>query len=253
MNHIKKFGNFNPINELKWDTYRNAAKKLAAMGHKNRSAKLIKHSFIVGNRDLGEFNVNAIIYEKLSMNYLKKEKEKMLFVANSEIITSDGDLKINKDKSKTNAEYATIVDRGPIPVYISGIAAMDPIEEYGEDEITECDHINIFINAIPSKEDRISESFELFGISVKIEWIDGKFIINDDEPASLFELGDEIIKFSDRRSAIKFKNIFDVKNSSKIESMGERIEDFFYEYSTHNEWVKFFQKIKSINTNLLYN
>lgn len=88
---IKGFQQFNE--ELKWSTYRDAQSKLRKLGHKERADKLLKHSYISENRDLGTFNAHIDISTMFSTNYMTKKKEWMFYVKNqgSELIPSKGD------------------------------------------------------------------------------------------------------------------------------------------------------------------
>lgn len=117
--------------------------------------------------------------------------------------------------------------------------------------MTDCGSIDLFVHGIP-EDDRVHETFEMFMISISLDWISDEEFKLSDKNISLYEMENGIIKFSDRKSAMKFKNIFDKKTVNKRISGFDELRNFFMEFSSAEELYKLFDKIKSISTNDLY-
>lgn len=239
MNKIKSFENFQ-INELKHSTYWNAASKLRRLGgqHHDRARKLQRHSYIMNGRDLGELNLNANLIEKMSRNYLTKQDELMLFISNPNEALKKGE---------------TLYQKSPIQIYLTSGLMVDPRESFTDEEISDCKSISAMFFGIPSREEKFSEAFELFMMDVPISWENDVFKISD-ESISFCEMEHGVLKFADRKSAVKFKNIISNKETLKgfVDGLDD-IREFFMEYSDASEWDKFFDKLKSISANELYN
>lgn len=239
MNKIKSFENFQ-INELKHSTYWSASTKLRKLGgqHHDRARRLQRHSYLMSGRDLGELNLNANLIEKMSKNYLTKQDELMLFISNPNEALKRGE---------------TLYQKSPIQIYLTGGHMIDPRESFADEEISDCKSISTMFFGIPSREEKYSETFELFMMDVPITWENNVFKVGD-ESVYFCEMEHGVLKFADRKSAVKFKNILGNKEVLKSVVDGlDDIREFFMGYSDASEWEKFLDKLKSISTNELYN
>ena len=223
--------------ELKYDTYQSAASKLKKLGHKERADKLNYWSMVSNNRDIS-FNMAFDISERIENHWKTKKPYSYPNI---------------KPFDKETSEK--ILKEGPFKCYFTGGMVTDPLEQVSEENITEIDSIGIccFFTC-----EEYSESFLPFFIGVKIEWnLDDKTFKISDEPIS-FEAGDindyqKPLRFSDRSSAVSFKNtILTREILSKKFDFYKEIDEFFKEYSDGIEWAKFFDKIKSISINQLF-
>jgi hypothetical protein len=237
---IKKFDEFK-INELKWSTYRSAAEKLKKLGgrHKDRAKDLTRHTYIMGGRHLGLFNVNCDIVRKLSMNYITRQHEKMNFV----VLSDRKDAGLNEE----------ILKQAPLPVYITGSMWVNVKESFSDDDLVSCSGLDFMFFAIPEDES-IEDTFEMFMLTIPIKWISDEQFVLSDHPNSFFEMDLGIVKFSDRKSAIKFRNQLLSQENLKDHLDGyQNLREFFMEFSQADQWEKLFEKMKKININQLYN
>ncbi len=236
---IKKFNEFDIINELKHSTYQSAASKLRRIGgvHKNRANNLNQWSYISLGKPLGTFNMH---FDVLSMENTRRSTWDE-FIIPSKIITND---------FKGNTK---IVKKGPLPVYLWGGLVDNPYELCNEDNMESLGSLNVMVGAISEE---CHESCYTFFISTKLIWEDGSFKIvsgsSELDPVNT-EIGDTIALFSDRKSALKFKNVFlKQDNLRKMIDGFEELREFFMDYSTGEEWNNYFNELQSISINKLY-
>lgn len=236
---IKKFNDFNIVNELKHSTYKSAASKLRRIGgtHTDRANNLNQWSYISLGKPLGIFNMH---FDILSLENTRRSTWNE-FLIPSKIIT-----KYFKGNTK-------LIKKGPLPVYLWGGLVDNPYEIFNEEDIESLEFLNIMIGAISEE---CHETCYTFFISTKISWENGSFKIVSgssgiDHVSN--EVGDGIAFFSDRKSAIKFKNVFlSQDNLRKMVDGFEELREFFMEYSTGEEWSNYFNELQSISINKLY-
>jgi len=233
---ISKFGRF--INELKTSTYLKAADKLARIGHINRSKLLKSYSRYHLNIGLGTFNLNCNIVEKTIPRRISIGIED--YDPNSPVISP------NK-----------IIKGGPLPCYFANISSF-----FAENLPEEANHISNgekldFVFFLRFSHPEIEMPFSPFSISIEGKWI-GDFLKIESNPVigrgleGEFEL---FTRFSDRRSALKFRKLlFDKDQFLKYLEKGEYsvLREFFMEHSNMEEFKKFFDVLKNIPINSLY-
>lgn len=239
---IKRFSEFS-INELKSDTYRRAATQLRKMGgtHRDRAKNLYRHSYIIDSKEFGTFNLNLNITQKLHMNYITKVEELMYFVKRP-----DSQLDVKRGEK--------IVENSPISSYITNLAFNDPKDAFSQEEMQDCTTLDFMFFAMPVDE-KIEEPIELFMLAVPIIWTSDEEFELSDAAVEIWSMDLGIVKFSDRKSANNFKN--KCLSQEGLKKLGgsyftNAIREFFMEYSSATELEKFYQKIKQIPTNSLY-
>lgn len=242
---IKKFNQFDSINELKFDTYLSASKKLRKLGgnHAKRSEELEKWAFISDARELGEFNMNFDIVE-ITKDYSKLKSQRKDSVKFTQSIP------IGSENKPSAGETWKIIKSSPNIAYITSTLIDEPNEIW--DDITDMDSIGFCIQCIAK--DGGSDPFYCFYMQVKVIWEGDMFKIVDGS-CELSECANDysgLYLFADRKSALKFKNKFlDPQYLNKIEGM-EQVHETFLEYSTGEEWKKYFDELKSISINKLW-
>lgn len=236
---IKKFDEFQ-VNELKFQTYYDAASKLRRKGriHCDRADKIQKHAYDSLGKHLGAFNMNYDIIEKVAKNYLKKIDEPMLFIKNT---------KEEPTRLTSLQKAETTIQKAPSPTYITGALA-----PFLEEEPQTYDEIVFMIFGIPVHPG-YKEATDFFGISIPIEWNNDTFSVKKGA-ARLVDVGENgIVKFSDRKSAIKFKTKFlEPNNFKKMCDEIDSLREFFMEHSEATEWDNLLSELRNINTNDLY-
>jgi len=242
---IKKWNNFQPINELKHSTYQDAAVKLRRLGgvHKERASKLDQWSFISLGKHLGTFNMKFDIQSVKFENWKTKE------------ITWENCLVPNKITHKDFHRKMNMVKEGPLPVYLWGGLVDNPYEFYGDNPEDNMTHINCMVGVI--SEECYHTSYCFF-INVKVEWIDGEMkIAPGSAEIDSVHSGDSDVEgiafFADRQSALKFKKQFLTQDNMRNMVDGfEELRDFFMEHSTGEEWNNYFKELQSISVNKIY-
>ena len=242
---IKKWNDFQKINELKHRTYQDAAVKLRRLGgvHKERASKLDQWSFISLAKHLGTFNMKFDIQSVEFENWKTKEK------------TWEDCLLPNKITSKNVNRRINMVKEGPLPVYIWGGLVDNPYEFYGDNPEDNMTHINCMIGAISEE---CYNTYYCFFISVKVEWVDDvmKIVPGSAEIDSVHS-GDSDVEgiafFSDRQSALKFKKQFlNQDNMRNMVDGFDELREFFMEHSTGEEWNNYFNELQLISVNKIY-
>lgn len=239
---IKKFKEFDNINELKHSTYQSASSKLRRMGgiHKSRAENIDNWSYISLGKPFGTFNMHFDIISIEHESYKTKEK-------------SWNDYIIPSNNKKDSENLTKLQKKGPLPVYLCGGLTEDINELYGEEYIEDMEYINIMFSAISEE---CIEPCSSFFLKTNVIWEDGYVkIVNGSSTLTTVnnEVGDGIALFSDRKSAVKFKNVFlKTDNLKKMVDGFEDLRVFFMEYSTAEEWDNYFKEIQSISINKLY-
>jgi hypothetical protein len=230
--------------ELRYETYMKAAEKAEELGHIRRKTRLTDWAKIAGTskstknppKSLGIFNFNADIF----INDKRYTPPKLIL-----------------DSPNINlGEGWRVEKQGPIKSYLSMINVDGSI--YIEKE--EFDNISILANFVyvDDNDKVISVASDLSGdidvpfiIMVPIKWEEGVFSI-DDEKVSIgsFWRGHDVV-FSDRKSAVKFKNIL-VNLKQYYPKEYESLREFFMENSTADDFELFWGKLKELNVNKLY-
>lgn len=243
---IKKWNNFQTINELKHRTYQDAAFKLGKLGgvHKERASKLKQWSHISLGKHLGTFNMKFDIQSVKFENWKTKE------------ITWENCLVPNKITHKDFHRNMNMVKEGPLPVYLWGGLVDDPNEIYGDFPQNSMTHINCMIGTISEE---CYNTCYCFFISVGVEWIDDvmKIVPGSAELDSVHS-GDSDVEgiafFSDRQSALKFKKQFLNQDNMRTMIDGfDELREFFMEHSGGEEWNNYFKELQSISINKIFN
>ena len=243
---IKKWNNFQPMNELKHSTYQDAAVKLRRLGgvHKERASKLDQWSFISLGKHLGTFNMKFDIQSVKFENWKTKE------------ITWENLLIPNKITHKDVHRKMNMVKEGPIPVYLWGGLVDDPNEIYGDFPQNSMTNINCMVGVISEEFYNVAYCFF---ISVKVEWVDDEMkIVPGSAELDTVHSGDSDVEgiafFSDRQSALKFKKQFlNQDNMRNMVDGFDELREFFMEHSSGEEWNNYFKELQSISVNKIFN
>lgn len=263
---IKKFKDY--INEeLKSDTYYNAAKKLRELGgaHEERGKNILnwvdtskKRKILEASKPYGEYSMN---YQVVSGVYRNTNH------TTGKIIEREfNDIYSNKTEYKIDKGDISSVRKSPNKCYISLISCTDFEEDYSPEDIETIIviYINVFIIDIES-----GKSVHAFNYEVPIVWADESFKLWGNIRVGVGWNEDESkILFSDRVSAVKFKKMMKRDNIIKLMSCetgyvdqvtGKKenyyddvLRKFFMEYSTAEEMEKLFKLIESVPVNSLW-
>jgi hypothetical protein len=243
---IKKWNDFQKINELKHRTYQDAAVKLRKLGgvHKERASKMEQWSYISLGKHLGTFNMKFDIQSLQFENWKTKEK------------TWENCLVPNKITSKDVHRKMNMVKEGPLPVYLWGGLVDDLNEIYGDDMQDSLTHISCMFGAISEE---CYNTCYCFFISVKVEWVDDEMkIVPGSAELDTVHSGDSDVEgiafFADRQSALKFKKQFlNQENMRNMVDGLDELREFFMEHSTGEEWNNYFKELQSISVNKIFN
>ena len=241
MKHIRGFNE-----ELNWQIYDKAARKLKTLGHTDRSDQMDAWNAIKTHYQLGHFNFAANIVEHDMTHWKTKAVTKVPIIA--------------EDTTKEK-----ILIPGPVPAYLSYCTTFD-IDEYLSSYTEEGDELDIcmlfafFAADIEKPSNKIkilyNDRFGSFQIGVKAHIQDGEIKIK--ERSAYLEQGhgagdfEGLLKFSDRKSAMKFKQLI---HPNKIGEIWDEMKDgrkVFMERSTEVEWLKLLNEIHSIPISQLY-
>lgn len=271
MKHLNKF------NELNSHTYRRASTALHNLGgiHKDRAIKLQDYATEIENR----------ASEKVRLETLEKAKENGIFLLNAEVvkittirslhpgrevqseyinIERPGTHKRMTEKSRTVKQVVPIKDKyeliheSPIEAYISGFYIDDwlEMEENGEGSLQELRALGMEVCAMGDKSNYAGGIFKIY---VGIEWD------KSDKPGEpFFKIVDKVyideswndellLKFADRRSAVKFKNLLKFPKKLMTQRNLDSVREFFMIYSSASDFDKYFEMLSKININSLYN
>jgi hypothetical protein len=244
---IKKWLDFK-LNELNFSTYDMTAAKLSKLGgkHKERASKIRHWGYLSSScRDIGLLNMNFNLQSFKCVHWkTKAETHQVYLVPTTKMI------------SKIDKREPTIVKNGPIPVYILDAYILDPEEMYDGNIKEMFSHFEIQFNVI-SEECEYPAS--CFLMTIAVEWIGDTFKLVPGSAEITDILSDEsdvegIALFSDRSSAVKFRNKFlDGDNLKKSMCGLEPIREFFMEYAySAEEWKNLFKYMREIPINKLY-
>ncbi len=217
MKHIKQF------EELKYDTYRNAADKLSKMGtgHAPRVKKLIEWSHIKDYHKYGTFNV---------------------------IINAKPESVHWKTKEKIPAKPQRIAE-----CYIDNIS-IDDMTFY-ESCIAEKEDSGIGV-MVSMYEPATDYHFTFLVIHMPIAWQDDKFYLDCNGESVEVDKCDEGL-FADRKSAMKFKKVlnedrqWEPKHLEEGEDEDLNVRNIFMLYSTEDELEKMIALVKGISVQKL--
>jgi len=243
---IKKWNDFQKINELKHRTYQDAAVKLRKLGgvHRERASKISQWSYISLGKHLGTFNMKFDIQSVEFENWKTKEK------------TWENLLIPNKITSKDVHRKMNMVKEGPLPVYLWGGLVDDLNEIYGNNPKDILTHISCMFGAISEE---CYNTCYCFFISVKVEWVDDEMkIVPGSAELDTVHSGDSDVEgiafFADRQSALKFKKQFlNQENMRNMVDGFDELREFFMEHSTGEEWNNYFKELQSISVNRIFN
>ncbi len=176
---MKKFIEF--INELKYSTYRSASKKLKELGHTKRSTSIDRHASIHGTKMSFLKNYGDLLPFELS---IKLDKNGLFLPGNTDLITVylagwNYIPAVDNDCESAIICPVFLFNSDQLHIEKSGELNKDHIK--GLDEYTEMDYMFQF------------------------DYVVG----NDSCSVFSFEGGDDYIKFSNRRDAVRFKKILE--------------------------------------------
>ncbi len=215
MKHIRKF------EELDWNTYYNAGKKLKDMARKPGGR--------MSDRDKTNIHYKRGV-EIHKYAYTKEYKDL-------------GILSICEKGISKNAMVTSI--------------HIDPLNFYEgfiyEDGRSETGHITMFVGVYDMEK---SDAFELFFISVPLRWKDDKFYVDGD-----VSVDTDGLYLTDRQSALKIRKaiqmekwVGDLTCDTKAENYDENldIKHQFMLHSTPDEYTKMISMFNNIPINKLY-
>ena len=134
------------------------------------------------------------------------------------------------------------------------------------DPPTEADSISISVSVISDSAIKPCGN-DIFRLKLPIVWdldnydpifkFTGEISICEswDDP-SYSGTDESLILFSDRQSAVKFKNLLKqsvFKNTTPLSTNSETARELFMKYSTSTEWNRMFEILKTLKVNDLYN
>jgi hypothetical protein len=244
---IKKFNNFS-INELKSSTYLSAASKLKGGGHEKRGEDLDRWSKMHDTRDFGVFNLGFEIreFKVISRRNGKKTWER----SNVPLSYLDKNLSVERKK---DLEESRLIKSSPNSCHVSS-CLIDEIEEMYGDDPTTLFSLGVTFAFSPDESNGMIYPFYL---CLDLKWDEeDTFVVSDkawiDETSNDFE---GMFFFADRKSAVKFKNLLTEENIKRLSTSEnfDSLRDFFVNNAKDSkQWSKFFNTLRSINTNLIY-
>ncbi len=261
MKHLSKF------NELTSQVYRRAANELDKLGgiHKRRASDLADYAV--------EIEMKKREDERLSN--IEKAKLNGTFLLNAEVIKTISDHKPSigtksnnasieilnpgtyrkwKDNPALGRKNFSISEEAPIDVYISDLYVDDWMEMGIEDFIQDKTALGMEVIVVSNT---TKYACGIFKIYVGLEWdtssADPVFSIKDNVYIGNSWNDDLCLKFADRKSAVKFKNLLKYPKNLIHQGNLEYLRELFMTYSTAADMDKYFEMLGKLNINLLYN
>jgi len=259
MKHLSKF------NELTSHTYRRASLALNKLGgvHVDRAVKLQDYAADLDRKRR----------EKELLETRNKAKENGTFLLNAEITNSISNYRpavgplitqdfiqisrpgtYNNWKNRKNPiDNFQLYKEGPINIYISGLY----IDDWLEMELDVEQEISLGLEVIAIG-DFCKYAAGIFKIHVGIKWdksnpTEPSFSITDNVYIGHSWNDDLCLKFADRKSAVKFKNLLKEPKRLIPDENLRVIRELFMTYSTAADMDKYFEMLGKINVNSLYN
>lgn len=238
MKNIKKFNDFEQINELKWTAYRDAAEILKKKGKTKRSIALSQWSLIKNSYKFGTMNLD-VMSGVTNINWKGEEVNDYRIEHFSDKYFKRSTAEFKKYK------YTDIKDT--TEVYFANIFTNNlenwEIDEMYDGNVSKMKEIAISVVFVDSNINLKSSTILPFHIAINIKWTTpDTFVVDNisiEHPWSEFDNRPHV--FTDRRSA----NIFTKKILKKeflkencYDEFWKPLKDFFFEYSTHAEFEK---------------
>lgn len=221
--------------ELKDKTYMSAYHKLKRLGgvHTQRANNI--RNWVVKSKSLGEVNVYLKIVETQQINSINKR-----ITIHKELYPMDHQIDSNEK----------IIKEGPLNCYLSYVGLTDSFEdEYDLNSETISEELIYLMFNVFVYNEEVSESANIFNFEVKLNWISNEqFEVEYLKMTDTWDDFETKILFSDRRSALVFKNIL----KSNILLKDEKLKDLFMKFSTREEFERMNKLFKEFPINQLY-
>lgn len=223
--------------ELTDRTYMNAYYKLKRLGgvHSKRANAI--RNWVAKSQSLGDVNVYLNIVETQRTNTRTNETS-----ISQELYPMDHKLQSNEK----------IVKEGPLKCWISYFGLTDAFEdEYNLDSEDISKELNYLLFNVYVYNEDVSEAANIFNFEAKLNWIsDDEFKVDSLKMTDTWDDFETKILFSDRRSALVFKNF--LKSDSNILSKHEILKDVFQRFSTREEMEKLIGLFRNFPISQLY-